>query len=99
MPYRFPVTRDAFERLVRTFLQAVLAAGITDGLDWQNLLSLDTWKTYALAGVAAVLSAVMSWLATLVGKVGGAATSASFDPEVKLQPVDGAAPLPGDPVV
>lgn len=87
MGEKFPVMRDAFERLVRTFLQAVLAAGISDGIDIQNVLSLDTWKTYALAGIAAAISLIMSAIATRVARYQGRASSASLDPEVKLQPV------------
>lgn len=89
MDMKFPVARDIFDRLWRTFVQAVLAAGLSDLANWQDVLRLDTWKTYAMAGVAAVLSLIMSFVATKVGKRGGKATSASFDPTVQLQPVDG----------
>jgi hypothetical protein len=89
MGNRFPVVRDIFDRLWRTFVQAVLAVAITDGINLQSVLDLETWKTYGLAGVAACLSLIMSLLATRVGKIRGQANSASFDPAVKLQPVDG----------
>lgn len=89
MNQHLPVARDMFERLVRTFVQAVTAAAITDGINLQHVLSLDTWKTYAMAGIAAALSLVMSAVATRVGKWRGMAASASLDPAVKLQPVNG----------
>lgn len=80
---RFPVVRDLFERVASTFVAAVLAAWVADGLNWTSALQIDTWRTYALAGVAAVVSLLKGLVATRIGRN----PSASLDPAVKLQPV------------
>lgn len=88
---RFPVVRDIAERAASTFGQAVLAAWVTDGLGWQNALQFDTWRTYALAGVAAVVAMLKGAAASRIG-----GPSASLDPAVQLQPTGATGTTTGD---
>jgi hypothetical protein len=88
MGARFPVARDVFERIVKTFLAALGAALVSDAANWQDVLKADNWKGWAAAAVAAVFSLVMNLITTQIGKVNGRSVGASADPQVKLQPVD-----------
>jgi hypothetical protein len=61
---------DLLERVVVTFLQAVLAVVAVDGTD---ITSLSVWEGAALAGAAAVLSLLKGILARYVGAPDSAA--------------------------
>lgn len=78
---RFPVGRDILERAVKTFMQTAIALAVSDGLDWQDALSIDHWKGLATAGLAAAVSVVMSAVFSKIGKPG-----ASADPAVGIEP-------------
>lgn len=59
--------KDAAERVLATFLQSALpAVALTE------VLSLDMWKGAALAGSAAVLSLVKSFIAQFTGRTDSA---------------------------
>jgi len=71
---RYPIARDIFDRVWRTFLVVVAGLATTDGLGVQDWLSLDNWKTWITAGVAAAFTLLLSLVATQVGKLRGKAT-------------------------
>lgn len=58
--------KGALERAVKTFLQALIAAG---GADQFNLLSLDWRAVLGIAGSAAVLSLLTSVVSSPLGPV------------------------------
>lgn len=87
MGAKFPIARDIFERVAATFVVTVLGLATADGVDLQNALSLDNWKTWGVAGLVAGFTLLKSVIATRIGKRGGQAVSASLDPAVRLDPV------------
>lgn len=87
MGAKFPIARDIFERVAATFFATVLGLATADGVDLQNALSLDNWKTWAVAGLVAAFTFLKSVIATRVGKRDGQAVSASLDPAIRLDPV------------
>jgi len=78
---KYPVARDIFERLVKSFVQGAVAVAIAQGMDLVHITHLDFWKAVGMGGITAVLSLVTSVLSTMVGKKG-----ASADPAVGLAP-------------
>lgn len=87
MGAKFPIARDIFERVAATFVATVLGLATADGVDLQNVLSIDSWKTWGVAGVVAAFSLLKGLIATQIAKRGGQAASASLDPAVRLDPV------------
>lgn len=87
MGAKFPIARDIFERVAATFVATVLGLATADGVDLQNALSVDNWKTWGVAGVVAAFTLLKSIVATQIAKRGGQAASASLDPAVQLEPV------------
>lgn len=83
---RFPVGRDAIERIGSTFVQALLALATADGIGWIDWANLSNWKAWGAAALAAAFSTVKVVIATQIAKRRGSATSASLDPAVQLQP-------------
>lgn len=83
---RFPVIRDAFERIYSTFGVALLAILSSDLINLQDVLKLDNWKGWGLAALTASFTALKTMIAAQVAKRRGQATSASFDPAVQLKP-------------
>jgi len=86
MGEKFPVVKDAAERVIMTFVLTVLALATADGVDWTDWGSLSNWQTWAVAGITAAFTLVKAIVAAQIGKVNGHATSASLAPSVKLQP-------------
>lgn len=85
---RFPIGRDILERVLATFGLTVLALATADGVDWTDWGSVDNWKTWGVAGIAAAFSLIKGLIATRVG-----GRSASLDPAVKLAPSGGSSPV------
>jgi hypothetical protein len=86
MREKYPVVTDAVERIVATFVVTVLGLATADGVDLQNALSIDNWKTWITAGVVAAFTLLKTIIAAQVSKRGGKATSASLAPSVQLKP-------------
>ena len=82
MAPRFPLVRDAFERVVFTFVAAVLGLATADGVDLTQATSLGSWKAWGAAG----LIAAFTLLKTIIAARIGSGTSASVDPAVQLRP-------------
>lgn len=78
---KFPVARDVFERLVKSFLQGAIAVALAQGLDVVHVMHLDFWRAVGMGGITAVLSLITSVLSLAIGKKG-----ASADPAVGLAP-------------
>lgn len=57
---------DLLERAVKTFLQAVLSAWVV-GAQVLEVDKLDSWRSLVVAGVAAGVSALTSFLSRLRG--------------------------------
>ncbi len=92
MKTRYPVVTDALERVLATFVAALLGLATADGLDWTDWGSLDNWKAWAAAALTSAFTLVKTLIAMQVAKRNGQATSASLAPQVQLQPT-------GDPVL
>ncbi|HZN13469.1 MAG TPA: holin [Acidimicrobiales bacterium] len=61
--------KDALERLAKTFVQTFIAQITASGLGLvEAMADTSTLERAAIAGLAAVLSLVMSWLSTWAGK-------------------------------
>jgi methyl coenzyme M reductase beta subunit len=84
---RFPIARDVMERTLATFVVTVLGLATADGVDLQNVLDVDNWRTWVTAGIVAAFTLVKSAIAV---KVGG--RSASLDPAVSLAPTEPVTP-------
>jgi hypothetical protein len=83
---KFPVVKDAVERIVATFVVTVLGLATAPAIGVESVLKLDNWKAWALAGVVAAFALAKTVVASWIGRVNGRATSASLAPGVKLQP-------------
>jgi hypothetical protein len=60
--------KDALERLAKTFVQAFLAQITASGLGLIDAIAdVSTMERAAIAGIAAVLSLLMSWASTWAG--------------------------------
>jgi hypothetical protein len=78
---KFPVGRDIFERLAKSFIQGAGAVAIAQGISLTTVVDLDFWKAIGVGGITAVLSLVTSVISLAIGKKG-----ASADPAVGLAP-------------
>lgn len=82
MPFtKFPVGRDVFERLAKSFLQGVATVAIATGINMAHVVDLTWYKALGYGGITAVLSLVTSLVSLGIGKKG-----ASADPAVGLAP-------------
>lgn len=86
MSPKFPVIKDAVERIVATFVVTVLGLATAPAIGVEGVLKLDNWKAWGLAGVVAAFTLLKTVVASWLGRVNGKATSASLAPSVKLQP-------------
>lgn len=78
---KFPVARDVFERLVKSFIQGAATVAIAQGINLTTVVDLGFWKALLFGGITAVLSLVTSVVSLAIGKTG-----ASADPAVGLAP-------------
>lgn len=78
---KFPVGRDVFERLVKSFIQGASTVAIATGINLAHVVDLTWYKALAFGGITAVLSLVTSLVSLAIGKNG-----ASADPAVGLAP-------------
>lgn len=71
--------KDALERLVKTFVQAFIAQVTASGLGLIDAIQdVSTLERAAIAGIAAVLSLIMSWLSKWAGTDGNKVSPASL---------------------
>jgi len=83
MPYpKIPVARDVAERVLATFVVAVLGPATADGIGWIDWANVDNWKVWGVAGLTAAFTLIKALIATKTGQ-----KSASLDPAVALEPV------------
>lgn len=74
-------TKDLFERVVATFLQAALAGALTVlAADTDGMLDLDTARAAALVGALAGLTALLSLIKGLLARYVGDSDSAALLP-------------------
>ncbi len=83
---RFPVVRDALERIWNTAWQTAAAVLTADGVNLIDLRDLGLWQAAGLAGLGAGWALIKTLVAAQVAKRNGEAVSASLDPQVRLQP-------------
>lgn len=89
---RFPVLRDAVERVLATFVVSLLGLATADGVGWVDWANVSNWRVWGISGLVAAFTVLKTAIATRIAKRNGQATSASFDPAVQLQPTGGVAP-------
>lgn len=81
-PSKYPVARDVFERVLKSFIQGAAAVAISQGINLTTIVNLTFWHAVLFGGITAVLSLVTSLVSLAVGKKG-----ASADPAVGIEPV------------